>query len=708
MRKGKVFKSLMAMGLTAVLAVTAVFGTVPGISPEKASAAVSGNLSRVMVHDPSIIVGNDGTYYAFGTHITTAKSSDLANWTIISNGYQTPNNTHFGNLSQNLAESFKWAGDHDSDCKNGFAVWAPHVIWNENYVNTDGTKGAYMMYYSVSSTYCRSAIGFAVSKEIDKNYQYAGTLVYSGFTKVSAFDNDSKIDKIYTNTNIDELIADGTLKDGYNNNWSSGNTYNTDYAPNAIDPTLFYDTDGKLWMTYGSWSGGIYLLELNPQTGKAIYPGKNGKTEDGRVIDEYFGIRIAGGHTISGEGPFILYDAETDYYYLYMTYEYLDSSSGYNMRLFRSKKPEGPYLDAAGKGAVLSSRTDDHNKYGIKVMGNYKFDNMSKAYKSPGHNSAFIDKDGQRYLLYHTRFSDSWEMFELRVHQQFINEKGWPVTAVFENRGDSISKTGYAEDEIVGTYEYINHGTGSNGNGYLTSKAINLNADGTISGNVTGTWKETDNSYLATFVINNVTYNGVFFKQQDESGSHEMTMTFTAIGDNNETIWGVKNDSASNEPDVDDSDDSDDDDDDDDEELEVGSEFEMPSGAFYKVTKAGDNPTLSYSSPKNSNVTTANIPAKITVNGISCKVTGISANAFKNCKKLKTVTIGSNVSKIGKQAFYGCTAIQKITIKTTKLKAGNVGSKAFQKVPAKAVLKLPKAKAKQYKKILQDKGLGKK
>ncbi len=540
MRKGKTFRILMTMGLTAVLAVTSVFGTVPGISPVKASAAISGNLNHVMVHDPSIIKGSDGTYYAFGTHITTAKSSDLANWTICSNGYQTPNNAHFGNLSQNLAESFQWAGEDDSDCKNGFAVWAPHVIWNENYVNKDGTKGAYMMYYSVSSTYCRSAIGFAVSKEIDKNYQYAGTLVYSGFTKVSDFDHNSKIDKIYTNTNIDELIADGTLKDGYNNNWSSGKTYNTDYAPNAIDPTLFYDTDGRLWMTYGSWSGGIYLLELNPQTGEAIYPGKNGKTEDGRVIDEYFGTRIAGGHTISGEGPFILYDAETDYYYLYMTYEYLDSISGYNMRLFRSKKPEGPYLDAAGRGATLSSITDDHNKYGIKVMGNYKFDNMSNAYKSPGHNSAFIDSDGQRYLLYHTRFSNSGEYFELRVHQQFMNEKGWPVTAVFENRGDSISKTGYAQDEIVGTYEYINHGTGSNGNDFLTSKKIQLNADGTVEGSVTGTWKETENSYLATFVINNVTYNGVFFKQQDESGSHAMTMTFTAIGENNETIWGVK------------------------------------------------------------------------------------------------------------------------------------------------------------------------
>ncbi len=126
------------------------------------------------------------------------------------------------------------------------------------------------------------------------------------------------------------------------------------------------------------------------------------------------------------------------------------------------------------------------------------------------------------------------------------------------------------------------------------------------------------------------------------------------------------------------------------------------------MTKAGENPTVSYCSPKNKKVTKADIPAKVTIDGISCKVTGISDNAFKNCKNLKTVTIGSNVSKIGKQAFYGCSAISKITIKTTKLKASTVGNKAFQKVPAKAVIKAPKAKAKQYKKILQNKGLGKK
>ena len=674
MGKRRLLQSWAAVGLTAVMAVSAVLGAVPCGSQTVASAAVSGELAHVTVHDPSIVVGEDGTYYAFGTHITTAKSKDLANWTLCSNGYTTPNNTHFGNLSENLAESFKWAGKDDADCKGGYAVWAPDVFWNENYINKDGSKGAYMMYYSVSSTYCRSAIGYAVSKQIDRGYQYAGTLVYSGFTKVSARDKNSNIDKIYTNTNIYGLIANGTLKDGYNNNWSSGAN----------------DTEGRRWMTYGSWSGGIYLLEINPQTGAAIYPGKNGKTSDGRVIDEYFGTRIAGGHTLSGEGPFILYDEETEYYYLYVTYEYLDSVSGYNMRLFRSKKPEGPYLDAAGNSAVVNSNKDNHNKLGIKVMGNYEFENIPKAYKSPGHNSALIDKDGQRYLFYHTRFSNSGEYFELRVHQQFINEKGWPVTAVFENRGDSISKTGYTEKDIVGTYEFINHGTASNGSSVMSSEKIVLKSDGTIDGNVVGTWKEKENSYLATFVINGVTYYGVFFKQQDESYDHNQTMTFTAIGDNNETVWGVRNDSFES-------------DDDEDEELQEGTVIELPSGEFYEVTKAGQNPTASYFEAKNKKVTKAEIPASVTLEGKKYKVTSISPDAFKDCKKLKTVTIGSNVNKIGKQAFYNCSSLKKIIIKTKKLKAGAIGKNAFHGVPKKIVVQAPKSKEKLYTKLIKSK-----
>mgnify|MGYP002712507990 FL=1 len=77
---------------------------------------------------------------------------------------------------------------------------------------------------------------------------------------------------------------------------------------------------------------------------------------------------------------------------------------------------------------MFVSSDKSHEDVGIKVMGTYKFSCLDKYYKSEGHNSAMIDDDGQMYLIYHTRFSDSDEYHELRVHQQFQNEEGWPVS----------------------------------------------------------------------------------------------------------------------------------------------------------------------------------------------------------------------------------------------------------------------------------------
>lgn len=73
---------------------------------------------------------------------------------------------------------------------------------------------------------------------------------------------------------------------------------------------------------------GIFLLELDKATGKPMYPGKDGTTEDGRLIDRYFGTKIAGGYGESGEGPYIEYNQETGYYYLYVTYGGLAADGG--------------------------------------------------------------------------------------------------------------------------------------------------------------------------------------------------------------------------------------------------------------------------------------------------------------------------------------------------------------------------------------------
>ncbi len=529
MKKPRFRKAVALLLSSAMLLTTAAFLPSASIQTEAASK------TRVSVHDPSIFKAEDGTYYVFGSHIDAAKTTDLQNWTSFTNGYTTTNNAEFGDLSQNLEKAFAWAGEDLEDCEGGYAVWAPDVIWNPDYINEDGTTGAYLMYFCTSSTYKRSVIGFAASQTVEGPYTFVDTLIYSGFT-----DNDSyvtsttkNVNKNYTSTNVDELIAAGEVT--YNSNWFNNHDYNNGLYPNAIDPTIYYDTDGKMYMCYGSWSGGIFSLEIDPTTGQCIHP-ETGTTADGRMIDSYFGTKISGGYYKSGEGPFMEYNPDTGYYYLWVTYGGLVSEGGYNMRVFRSESPTGPFYDAAGNPAVLTASTD-LDSIGLKVMGNYKFSSLEKAYMACGHNSVLRDDDGQWYLFYHARFDDGTEYHELRVHTMYFNDAGWPVVSPYEYSGDKMATYGYETADIAGEYEYINHGNATDGI-IINYQTITLSTDGTISGAVTGTWSQAEDSAEAVITIDGQQYDGYFLAAQDENG--QVVMSFTAVGSNNQTIWGAQ------------------------------------------------------------------------------------------------------------------------------------------------------------------------
>ena len=542
-------KTLLSKILSVMLTVSMVLALLPSIQPSAET-----NPARVSVHDPSILKSNEGTYYLLGSHVASAKSSDLMNWEQVSTDYQNVDAEPFyGDLSESLSESFAWAGYDDGDAAGGkYAIWAPDVIWNSDYQWEDGSTGAYMLYYSTSSTWRRSCIGYMVSKSMEETFQYVDTVIYSGFTKTGETDGNSTRNTKWDNDylNLKELVGKGSANggiDAISDNWFDSNgSWNQNYAPNAIDPTIFYDAEGALYMVYGSWSGGLFVLELDKATGQPLYPGTDSTDSlSGNITDRYFGTHIAGGNHQSGEGPYIQYDAETDYYYLYETYGGLTATGGYNMRLFRSKNVEGPYLDAAGNNAA-DSGTDNY-KYGIKLMGNYKFFNQ-QGKRAAGHNSALIDGDS-RYLVFHQRFNSTpqTEYHEVRVHQQFMNEDQWPVTAVYEYCGEGISN--YAEDEIIGAYEYINHGNAAASGSLLPTETVNLNADGTVSGDETGTWTKSDSGKgydYVTIIIGENTYKGVFYKQSNDTETHEKVLTFTAIGNDNTVIWGSKMDTSDN------------------------------------------------------------------------------------------------------------------------------------------------------------------
>lgn len=127
--------------------------------------------------------------------------------------------------------------------------------------------------------------------------------------------------------------------------------------------------------------------------------------------------------------------------------------------------------------------------------------------------------------------------------------------------------------------------------------------------------------------------------------------------------------------------------------------------AYYKVKKDGIAGEVQFIKMADSNKTTFTVPSTISYHGFSYKVASIRSDAFKNNKKIKSITIGKNVTSMGSNVFYGCKNLKKITIKTTKLK--KVGSKSLKGVNKKAVIKVPKSKLSKYTKLFKGKGQAK-
>ncbi len=487
------------------------------------------NYTRASVHDPSIVKLQDGSYYIIGSHLGAARSKDLGNWTSAANSHLgSTNTTFFKNIYADLAIPEKW-----SNTTNGYNLagnlWAPDIIYNE-------AMGKYCMYLSVNGQVWNSSIVLCTADNIDGPYTYQGTIVYSGFTNKSVNNvNDTDVPRVLgSNPDISRYL-------GGDGSW------NASYGTNAIDPAVFYDEEGDLWMIYGSWFGGLYMLELDERTGLRDY---NVKYETiANVSDAYMGKKAAGGNFVSGEGPYIEYmkapGSNKGYYYLFVSYGFFNSNGGYNMRIFRSESPDGPYVDQNGNSAIFPRGGDNiAGNIGERLMSNYQWDCNDRPFKAQGHNSVLMDDDGKLFTIYHTKFDDPYGFHEVRVHQMIMNEDGWPTAAAYEYTGETLSETGHTMEAVTGEYEFIFHTlnqkfVNEQSADVERSKDIVLHENGTITGDVTGTWTMHDGSPEMSLTFGGVTYKGSFLVQADESAAMTQKMTFTATG-NNTCVWGSK------------------------------------------------------------------------------------------------------------------------------------------------------------------------
>ena len=130
------------------------------------------------------------------------------------------------------------------------------------------------------------------------------------------------------------------------------------------------------------------------------------------------------------------------------------------------------------------------------------------------------------------------------------------------------------------------------------------------------------------------------------------------------------------------------------------------SKAYYKILKQGKKTgTVAYQKPYSTAKGKITIPATVKKNGITYKVTGISANAFKNNKKITHIVIGKNVQTIDSKAFYNCKKLKTITINTTKLTSAKVNKNAFKGIKKTVKIKVIKSKYSKYRKLFILKGL---
>lgn len=511
---------------------------------------------RVVCHDPSIVIDDitnpaSPTYYIYGSHLGRGKTTSAEHyqeWTLFKadESNATATNSLFCNLSGtlvNYADAYTTHAvtsvkDHAGKTvtfgnfdahgwqKKGNTVkgmqWAPDVIYNK-------TMKKWCLYMSLNGDNWASSIVCFTSDNVEGPWKYQGPVVFSGFLGKYAHNGYAAADD-WKNTDFAIATGETSLPERYNvgDKWGS-------FWPNCIDPCVFYDDQDNLWMSYGSWSGGIFLLRLDKSNGLRdytyTYPYEvNGKAATSAAAsanttsDPYFGKKIAGGYYVSGEASYV--EKIGSHYFLFMSYGGLVSTGGYQMRVFRSENPEGPYVDCNGTSAVFNrylmnySATAVDNR-GVLLFGGYKWDPMSGAEIAQGHNSAFTDKEGRSFVVYHSRFTNKGEGHEVRVHQLFLNDEGWIMAAPFEFDGETITnndiatKASIADTEIAGDYQFLRHEYGQNteAKAYESPVNIRLNADGTISGAEKGTWERTAGTDYIALTIDDVVYRGVLVRQ---------------------------------------------------------------------------------------------------------------------------------------------------------------------------------------------------
>ena len=175
-------------------------------------------------------------------------------------------------------------------------------------------------------------------------------------------------------------------------------TSNENTPFNAIDPAVFRDHDGSLWLSWGSFWQGLYLAPLDPKTGKLLKP-------------EEKPVHLAWSPKI--EAPFL--HRRSDFYYLFVNHGLCcrGLESTYEIRVGRSKKITGPYLDrdeqdlrTDGGTLVLATRDDRIGPGHASIVKRNGREFLAHHYYSKAHRGS------PRFGLVPLDWKDGWPLIE--------------------------------------------------------------------------------------------------------------------------------------------------------------------------------------------------------------------------------------------------------------------------------------------------------
>ena len=555
-------------------------------------------------HDPKIWQDDDGTYYVYSTDASIGgagrkglqirTSTDLVNWTCLPNTAIPSKNWDKDWLKwteSDRAGAISWAPTIKK--QNGLYYLIHGIITDKN--NSGDPRASITMAVSTSATGPFYPVAQAAknSPEIKAKFAELGI----------SYKQSTVVRYTYYDLSFSEMENEDLVKYEMYNTGSYDTQQMEDYGQQnmasgfgAIDPEfimdvatgdyMVYDIAGTkcFGLTYGSWKGGIALMYLDCLSLKPV-------DMDGNVLDapadsvppkivyddEYnvveakagaFGKCIAGGYGAAYEGAQVIYNSQTGYYYCFVSMGSLDWD--YRVGVGRSKNVEGPYYDGSGKSMLISpiSSEGEYHTIGSKIIGSEELEG-EYSFRSQGGESILRTQDGKIVMAVHARtnFLPGYFFF-LQIHQMFFNNEGWPVI----NGNEYYSDSNFTEklealslEDVCGTYDTIlterseDRGEAKFSgaqkpiqNVYLTdalptkSKELALNADGSVGGAYTGSWKLASDGYTLSVSLDGIgTFNGYALKAVDwakkKSGARKV-ISFTALdGENSgEYLWGNK------------------------------------------------------------------------------------------------------------------------------------------------------------------------